>query len=519
MKWLVRGLVLGLLAAPAIPQRAQAAPAEFLPTKSPAYEEIEALAARGLLDSIAVFTRPLVRVDVARALLRAKRLHPGVENDLHYRRLERELARELTDLDAPPATPETGPLVDTGPREQRFRVSAGGHLRADYDEKRDAAHYMIRDESSVNARISLQLWPSFGAYEDLGITRIRGQRVFIDAVALHTDLESTVFRAELTGRTGPFTAALGYDTFRWGPGQRGTLLLADAAGPMGFLMYTASLGGRVTGTALSAQLSRADHRYMAAHRIEARVSPRVTLGLAEAVRYRSDNVDLIYASGLIPYAIVERIQIRDASTDSVRIFERANVMASLDASWRVTDAATVYGELLIDDLATENKDMPDRIAYQAGVRSDRPWGARAIHLGAEYTRVYNFTYAVEYGQNFIHRDRPLGFALGPDSKNVWVTGALDLSEDWQLRASGDFTNHGAGRLGDAWDTWMGPVSNVGLSGIVERTREVWADARFLPRDDVDVSVGVGHRTIRNEHNVEGRSVDAWLMRLAMDLRY
>ena len=100
-----------------------------------------------------------------------------------------------------------------------------------------------------------------------------------------------------------------------------------------------------------------------------------------------------------------------------------------------------------------------------------------------------------------------------------MTGALDLSEDWQARASGDFTNHGAGRLGDAWTDAMGPTSNVGLSGTVERRREVWADLRFLPRDDVDVSAGVGRRAIRNENNVAGRSVNAWLLRLAMDLRY
>ena len=45
------------------PPRASAAgaPAEFLPVRHAAYEEIEALAARGLIDSIQIYTRPLAR--------------------------------------------------------------------------------------------------------------------------------------------------------------------------------------------------------------------------------------------------------------------------------------------------------------------------------------------------------------------------------------------------------------------------------------------------------------------------
>src|SRR6266853_4679616 len=41
------------------PRLASADPAEFLPVRSAAYEEIEVLAARGLLDSLRIYTRPL----------------------------------------------------------------------------------------------------------------------------------------------------------------------------------------------------------------------------------------------------------------------------------------------------------------------------------------------------------------------------------------------------------------------------------------------------------------------------
>lgn len=497
---------------------ASAQPVEFLPARHAAYEEIEALAARGRLDSIAVYTRPLARIDVARALLRARRLDPEIVADLHFQRLERELVRELTDLGAPPEQEETGPLVDLGPREERFRLTAAGHLRGDYDERR-SPHYRFRDESSASARMSLQLWPAIGAFEEFGVTRIRSQRVYIDAIVAHTDLETAVLRAEITARTGALTAAAGYDYFRWGPGRRGTLLLSDAAGPMGFLYHAARLGGRVTASAVTGQLSRVERRFLAAHRIEADLSRALTVGLGEAVRYRSDNVDLLYAIGILPYAIVERIHLRDASSDSIRGVERANIMASMDVVWRPTRDVAFTGEVLVDDFTTENRDMPDRFAYQAGIRSDRPFGARAIRLLGEYTRVRNFTYAVDYGQNFIHRGRPLGFVLGPDVENVFVEAVFDVNRDWQLRWSGDFTNHGEGRLGDAWIEGQGPVGNSGLSGVVEQRREVFGDARWMPRDNVDLSLGAGYRRLRNENNVAGRDRNAWLARLAFDVRY
>ena len=91
-----RLLVLLLLATP-VPAIAQ--PVEWLPVRNPAYEEIEALSARGMLDSLPVYTRPVARVDVARALLRAARRDSTVRGDAHFQRLEREVARELADLE------------------------------------------------------------------------------------------------------------------------------------------------------------------------------------------------------------------------------------------------------------------------------------------------------------------------------------------------------------------------------------------------------------------------------------
>ncbi len=515
-----RAVLLTILCAALWPRAGVSDPVEYLPVRSPAYDEIQILSARGLLDSLSIYTRPLARIDIARALLRAGRLHPGVETIPSYQRLERELARELNDLaSASGAYVETGPLVDVGLRETRFRFQGAAHVRGDYDEMRTAAHFRFRDETALSARMGLQLWPALGAYEELAITRVRGQREFIDALAVDTDVEFAVLHAALTARTGAFTAAVAYDQLRWGPGRRGTLLLSDAAGPMGLLWIRGAVAGRVTASTVSAVLSSAEDRMLAAHRIEVAATPWLTLGVAEAVRYSSDGIDLLYGIGLLPYTVVERIHVREASSDSVRGEERSNVMASADAVVRLSPDWTLYGEILLDDFTTEDRSMPDRFAWQAGFRSHRPLGRGMTHFVGEYTRVRHFTYSVSYGESFIYRDRPLGFVLGPDVESVWLEVGYDLSRDWQVRWSGDFIRKGVGELGEAWEPSQGAVSNSGLTGVVEERREVWGDLRWLPRDNVDLSAGLGFRRRENRDHLPGMNESAWLARLAADLRY
>lgn len=498
--------------------RVQGEPAEFLEPRHAAYEEIEALAARGDLDSLRIYTRPLARVDIARALLRARRLRPGIEAEPSYGRLERELARELHDLDSTREYPESGPLVDTGPRETRFRLQSAAHVRGDYEETRDP-HFRFRDETSVGVRMGLQIRPALVAYEEIAATRIRGQREWIDPLATDTDVEMAVLHAGLTARGGPVTGAVGYDYFRWGPGRRGTLLLSDNAGPMGYLQIRGDFAGKVSVTALSGILSLEEDRMFAAHRIEFAATPWLTLGLSEAARYPSDGLDLLYAIGLLPYSLVERIHVREVSQDSLRGDVRSNVMASGDVVVRVNRDLSLYGELLVDDFGTEEEQMPDRFGWTLGFRSHRPVGRGAIRFLGEYTFVRNYTYSVDYGANYEYRGKPLGYGLGPDAENVWVEAAYDLTRDWQVRWTGDFTNKGEGRIGEAWTPSLGNVDNSRPTGVVERRREVWGDVRWIPRDNVDVALGLGYRTRENVDHVRGVDEESWLARVAAELRY
>jgi hypothetical protein len=41
----------------------------------------------------------------------------------------------------------------------------------------------------------------------------------------------------------------------------------------------------------------------------------------------------------------------------------------------------------------------------------------------------------------------------------------------------------------------------------------------MPRDDVDLSAGVGFRRVRNDANVPGADPTGWLARFSADVRY
>lgn len=194
-------------------------------------------------------------------------------------------------------------------------------------------------------------------------------------------------------------------------------------------------------------------------------------------------------------------------------------MASMDVTCHVGLGITSYGELLIDDLATEDRTMPDRLGYQIGMRLDRKLEDMTAHARIEYTRVRRFTYATYYGQNFTYRGRPLGFALGPDVGVLWAEGSLDLSRDWSIRSTAEFANEGEGEVGDAWQPSDGYLPNSGLSGTVEHNREIWAELTWLPREQTSVSFGIGHQTIRNPAHIPDQRQSAFLGRLALEARY
>ena len=130
----------------------------------------------------------------------------------------------------------------------------------------------------------------------------------------------------------------------------------------------------------------------------------------------------------------------------------------------------------------------------------RGWGWT---LGAEYTRISNYTYSVYYQDvcqcDWEHLGEPLGYGLGPDVENLllhaWTAPALS----WSASAWLDVTRKGEGAIGKPWQ----PASEScacgaepgawTLSGSVTRTTALGlaVQHRFWPRARVLCPAWVG----------------------------
>jgi len=232
------------------------------------------------------------------------------------------------------------------------------------------------------------------------------------------------------------------------------------------------------------------------------VTPRLTIAVAEAARYQG-GAHALYLLGIVPYTLVERLDLQAAPSDSTRHFARNNVLWSADVAWRAAPATLLYAEVLADDIAMESSDMPTRGGFQLGARVCPAWRGWGWTLGAEYTRISNYTYSVYYQDvcqcDWEHLGEPLGYGLGPDVENLllhaWTAPALS----WSASAWLDVTRKGEGAIGKPWQ----PASEScacgaepgawTLSGSVTRTTALGlaVQHRFWPRARVLCPAWVG----------------------------
>jgi hypothetical protein len=362
------------------------------------------------------------------------------------------------------------------------------------------------EDSRVGVRTTYHAGRSLVITSDIFAAKIRNARRFADPLVAGTDFILHTEESTISARAGPARLRLGRDRHRWGPGASGTLLLSDAAAPFDFAEYELRLGGRVRFLALTGITNRHAplpvdttgavlpgantdrQRSLAAHRLLWDVTPRLTLAVAEAARFQG-GPGFLYLSGVVPYTLVERLDLQDELSDSTRSFSRNNVLWSADVEWRAFENALLYGEVLADDIATKSADMPTRGGFQVGVSWAPAWRGWDWTLGAEYTRVSNFTYSVYYQDlcqcDWEHQGEPLGYALGPDAENLLLRAWVAPTPSWSGRAWLQVTRHGEGAIGKPWR----PGSTCGcggdasdrawsLSGVVTRTTSLGAGARY-----------------------------------------
>lgn len=504
-------VVLGLVfVAPSL----HASPFELLPVGDRLEAELRVLdlyapgAAGGRVALPHLHTRPLARLELFGEGAPAPR---SGARAIALARLERALARDASaawrDAGAFRSTPRLAERGDdaTGRAELSFGIEGGWDATGGDGPSTDGR---FDDGTGVHMRASLGV-DRWLAHVHGFAGHFEGGQRFADPLFADTDviLHSEEAYVAYAG-TGPWGAWLGRGRWHWGPGDEGSLLLSKTSAPITGVAWrarVASIG--LDATALSASTDAASGEQLAAHRLEWQPASHLRFGLTETARYRADGWLPLYAAGVLPYIVVQRLLAQD-SPDSADA-TRNNVQVGFDASWRVADGTRVYGEWLVDDLHAKSANFPNKYGWQAGVDGAGEVRGTRVSWNLEATRLSRFVYTSYFGRAHAAQERPLGFPTGPDSRRVRARVAWDPNVAWQVSLHAAHTTLGESGLNAAFVPGD-PVPDVGtFAGVAERTREWGASVRWWPASGVDLSAGAAWRARENADHRTGVENDSW----------
>jgi hypothetical protein len=431
--------------------------------------------------------------------------HPSPVTAISLARLERVLGRDPRAGWSPdPSHGATPRLYASGPQDQRLEFSAGLEGSAEAD--RDTATAASGTGLHLRAALALDHWL---VYSHLVVGHFDHARSFSDPAVANTDITELTEESYIAYGSGDaaWGAQFGRDRWHWGPGDEGSLILSRSSAPLTALAYRGRLARlRLDGIVINATVDAAAGEQLAAHRLEWQPSRDLRLGLSEAARYHASGWSPLYLVGVIPYTLVQRLQVQDEpdSTEALR----NNVLFGIDAAWRLAPGTRLYGELAVDDLHAKTSDNPDKIAWQLGWDGAGMIGPQRLTWGAELTRVWRYVYTSYYGRTYAAQGMPIGFPTGPDSRRVRLHLDWDPSPAWQWSASAASTDQGEGTLSDAYVPGSPRVSASHFLGVVEHTSEGELGARWWPAGGVDLAATLGYRWVDNLAHVSGAQHDS-----------
>jgi len=510
-------------------------PYVYEPVGSWVYDEIQRQVTQGNLTGIhhntRVLPRALIAARVARALSEGKR-------SLGLSRLAREFAWEgrMMGLELP--YQDTRPMATLGSPESMGKfnglLSVGGQFEK--NEQPDFSNH-----SALGFRGTYWHPKGFSLSVDFIITQVENAARFGDPIFEDTDIQLNTPRFAATWHSRFFEVWFGRENLQWGPGRRGGLMVGGGSPPYVQLGYRLHLGTFIAATATHGWLSMAEHRFTASHRIELSLG-KLRLGLGESVRYDANAPEPYYLINIIPYFAAERLLTADASEDADRneLF-RSNFIVSTDLYWTITPGLAAYGEFMVDDIKRDNglfdtsteSGVPVRIGYQIGGTFVRE-GTHRVSLQAEYSRVYNYTYATWYGRDFYQQGQSMGYPLGADASdlNLWVD--YDLNVNWGLRGRAFSVRIGEGNNAGPWcpgsfledDPFpevecqtYGQASGSEFAGVVAKRNGFELGAVFAPRDNLRFEATGGVAFMSNLAHVQGLDESRPIGRLLASWRW
>jgi hypothetical protein len=496
---------------------------ELVPTYSTVYDDLKLLSTRGLVPGVPTDTRPMTRDQVAAVIARGLRSHrEALLGDPVGMRLVLEFCDELQSMGLETPCEGRAPFwrreIDSGDGGARIEVIPYAWVRVDNVEPiyfRQLADRRIGARGTFSTAGGMLVIHSdlvAGNHSD----EPRGIPDFgtLNALVEGEDFNSWIQRAYVRIDTKVIDVLYGRDWLRWGPGRTGTLGLGDAAQALNHLLLQKRTS-RFDFTTFVATLDFSQEEMLAGHRLEARLTRNLTVGVAEQARFKSLQQAPLYLFAFYPYSLTEKIVGVDSRLDDDI---RNNVMWTIDADWAPARGTRVYGEFLLDDLSFSSDKKPTQVGYQLGVARSGVGGLDALVLEAEYTRIYRYTYSQArrssgdggsdslYGLDFEHNGYSLGHPIGPDAEAYFVAARYDASPASKWDLSIEIRRSGEGGLGEGWRTGEPIPDTSELSGVVETDTRVMLGYTYYPEflHGSWLGAGGGLHRVTNEHNLKGR---------------
>ena len=296
-----------------------------------------------------------------------------------------------------------------------------------------------------------------------GGSRLQSKNVSLDGVS-KLDTNNSGFevrRALLTYDAKSLIKGLSFEAGRdehwWGVGRYGTTFLGDN-NPLN-TFHTRLERGSYSVDTLYSPLGRGPagaQRSLYARKFELKVGKQSRFGLFESLLMPNDKFDAVsLLSTYVPIPLRAVQKIRGRNTDG----DQSQSVAALYGETSVARGARLYGELLIDDLATTpDNPNPNRIGTLFGLHLFTPRDMTKAGVNIEFTNLQARTYfPIRYvfdqtfDYNYFQNDASLGYPVTANPNTLVRGGAESLRFEFywkpikklRLNAGFEFADRGS----------------------------------------------------------------------------
>lgn len=439
-----------------------------LPIGHRAYEFLERMQTKGVLEEANLMNRPLSRSDVAAMVARIREDELSTVDLERLEWLREEFALELDSTS--PAPNGRGNAFTLEYPDARLVFNPAGGIRT-----HTAGGIELADTERSLTTATVGIYSYGYLYEQFGYSLIftnsteRGSALplpvsaddasYIRRLSPERGLATRrrfeggdtprffydTAEAYLTWQYRGFRVEYGSEVNRWGPGFRGTLTLSDKAPPLPTFKVRLDLHNRLEFIFLTSSLrtngsvadpiyeeiyggarSRRPSKYFTGHTLTLNI-PGATFSLSESV---------VYGLRLEPIYLVPILPLWSSQTD---LGDRDNLQLTFSADVHAIKDMRVYGQLHIDEIKFRSvfgSDNRNWIGYQLGVLlTDAFSRVPDLDLRGEYTRIDPRAYRQRFAINDLEsHGYPLGFWTGPNADNLYFSAEYFLNRALSLTA-------------------------------------------------------------------------------------